>query len=397
MKILWASNAPFVGTGYGTQTAQVIRRMAQDGHEVAVAANYGIQATSVTWEGGIPLLPNGLDAYGNDILPAHFVDFARGEPAVLITLYDVWIYKNPAFDKLPIASWVPVDHEPGPKPVMDWCARPNVRPIAMSKFGRQQLDAVGAGGYYVPHAIETSIFKPTVSRVRAGLGVPDDAFLVGINAANKGNHPPRKSWGEMFEALGVLMRARPDVYLYLHTDLDGHQGVNLRALQYAAGLDPDRVKTAPQYHYRAGAITQPMLAELYSACDVLLATSMGEGFGIPVIEAQACGVPVIVSDFTAQPELVGAGWTVPVQRYWDDAHLSYFGMPLVAEILDRLEQAYATRRDMGLREKAVAFAQQYDADKVYAESWRPVLRDLEAWITPATRQQKRAAARKGKP
>jgi glycosyltransferase involved in cell wall biosynthesis len=62
-----------------------------------------------------------------------------------------------------------------------------------------------------------------------------------------------------------------------------------------------------QYAYRLGAPAEVMAAT-YSAMDVLLAPSHGEGFCVPLIEAQACGTPVIATDFSAQPELVGAGW-----------------------------------------------------------------------------------------
>ena len=55
--------------------------------------------------------------------------------SILITLYDVWILKGSKYDSFPVASWVPIDHTPVPPLVEAWCKRPNVTPIAMSRFG----------------------------------------------------------------------------------------------------------------------------------------------------------------------------------------------------------------------------------------------------------------------
>jgi len=105
---------------------------------------------------------------------------------------------------------------------------------------------------------------------------------------------------------------------------------------------------------------------------VLLSASAGEGFGLPVLEAQACGTPVIVSDFSAQPELVGDGWIVEVQPQWNPTQLGWFCTPLVKSIVEALEAAYERPRGV-VSQDAVKFAQDYQADKVFDEGWVPLL------------------------
>lgn len=56
-----------------------------------------------------------------------------------------------------------------------------------------------------------------------------------------------------------------------------------------------------------GIVTDNTLAMLYSACDAFLMPSKAEGFCLPAVEAMACGCPVIASDITALPEVVGCG------------------------------------------------------------------------------------------
>lgn len=393
LRLTWFSNAPWANTGYGTQTKLFVPRIKADGHDIAIAANFGQQATPSAWE-DIPVFPAGFGGHSEDALIPHHEAWGGDW---LLTLYDVWpLLPAPRHQQARIASWTPVDHQPVPPEVLEW-ARQHYT-IAMSKFGQEEFRKAGVEAQYAPHGVDTKVFKPTPSDLRARQGIKADDFLIVINAANKGGTPVRKAWSEMLSAVALFMGKHADAHVYLHTNLTGIGGTapQLEVMLAALGIDPERVRVVNQYAYLSGRIADTSLAEAYSAGDVLLATSMGEGFGIPVIEAQACGLPVIVTDFSAQPELVGAGWKVGYQPWFDHFAGAFLATPLIAEILRALEAAYAVKGDTSVRNLAVDFAQQYDADTVYATYWRPILADLGAKLVPPkmTRQQRRAAARK---
>jgi glycosyltransferase involved in cell wall biosynthesis len=396
LRILWYSNSPLASTGYGVQTAEVVPRLNAAGHPTAVGSNWGQYGATIEWN-GIPIFPGGKDKYSNDIVAAHA---GAWQADWTITLYDTWPLNRGMFPER-VASWVPIDHSPVPPEVARWCK--TVTPIAMSRFGQRMLTEQGIDSTYIPHSVNTKIFRPTPQtrggqEPRKALGIPDDAFLVIIAAANQGVHPPRKAWAQMYLALSHFMRQHPDAWLYVHTDKIGVGGLDLSTLEQATSLPLERVRYTDAYSYASGRIPQEDLAALYSMADVMLASSMGEGFGIPVIEAQACGVPVIVSDFSAQPELCESRWLVQGQPYWDEAQAAWFHDPFVHSIVARLTDAYAARGDNGLRERAVAFAAAYDSDLVFERYWLPFLAELQAGLEPVPmnraerRRRKKAAA-----
>ena len=382
--ISWFSNSPDAPTGYGVQTAQVVKRLVKDEYDVAILSNFGHEGVIGSWDcdgQAVRVYPRGAEVYSQDITPlnhSHWAAEHPGQPDLHIQLYDVWIMRGAKYDELNIASWVPIDHHPIPEKVAEWVAKPNVTPLAMSKFGQEQMANVGIESFYIPHAVE-KVFQPTPNigdyDNRNYLGIPTNAFVVGMNAANKASGlVHRKAFAENLLAFSIFAQDHPDAVLYIHTEMFGvFAGWNLQDLMKACGLSPKQVIIADQIAYRYG-IPQADLAGIYSTFDVFLGTSYGEGFGVGTIEAQACGVPVIVSNFAASPELVGDGWLVEGQPLWDNAQKSWFNVPSIPGIVDALNKAY--KADRGPSSKALEFAKQFDADAVYEAHWKPVLAKL---------------------
>ena len=382
--ICWHSNFAGAGTGYGVQTAQVARQIKATGRPITLSNNYGTQGFITEWE-GIEVLPTGFHPYSADVLDAHlkYAQDQTSRPTALVTLFDTWVFKGAKLDDIKvIASWVPIDHMPAPPDVLEWCRRDNVLPIAMANYGARMLSNAGIDHRYIPHGVDTKVFRPgaTVDGAtgRQLLNIPDDAFVVGIVAANKGIAPMRKAWGENLLALGQLMAKHDDVYVYMHTEKRGAQGgVDLVQLAGACGIPENRIVWTDQWAYYAG-LPPFVLAGLMGAMDVNLAASRGEGFGVPVIEAAACGVPSIVSNFTAQPELVeGFGYISAVQPYWDALQTSWFATPLVHSVLEELQHAYDTARDANRKAAARAHAETYDNELVFKNYWLPLLAEID--------------------
>ena len=126
------------------------------------------------------------------------------------------------------------------------------------------------------------------------------------------------------------------------------------------------------------AISTEQMVLIYRATDVLLNPSLGEGFGIPIMEAQSCGTPVIANDWTSMTELVerAGGWLVKGQPF-RHAHQADFSMPLISSIEQALEAAYYSWRTGKQWEERVMAARElalsYDFQNVVAPMWHQYL------------------------
>lgn len=398
MKILYSSNAPWAPSGYGNQTAIFVQsgRLARLGHTFVGHTNFGLQG-SPQYINDVLWYPTIKDPHGNTALP---LIAAAEKPDIVMTLYDTWIYDPNVIQQFAWAPWFPVDHDPVPLPVMH-VLRLARFPIAYSRFGQAAVKAQGLDVAYVPHGVETDVFKPIDrAAARKAISAPEGVFLVGMVAANNGN-PSRKAFDQQIQAFARFHARHSDSVLYIHSDWwGGNQGVNIGRLVELSGVPKNVVAQPPKAPYVLGALDQVYMNNAYNAMDVLLNATMGEGFGIPIIEAQAAGCPVIVTDFTAMPELVdaGAGWKVGYER-WCTPLDSYQAMPHVDEIEAALEAAYASRNDTALREKARAgMLANYDADHVTETHWRPVLETIAGAVAQTAafadaRRAKREALR----
>lgn len=398
LRISWLSNAPFAQTGYGNQTRLFARRIKDNlKHDVAITAFWGHEGSIINWD-GIPVYGKGFHLYGQDVMAAHASNFRAD---ILISLMDAWVIQTGLLQdyKDKWYPWFPIDHDPLPKPIAD-AVKKSPKPITMSLFGKRMMEDVELDCFYVPHGVETDIFKPVDRKeAREKMLLPKDVFIVGMVAANKGS-PPRKAFFQNIAAFAELHKKHNDTVMYIHTIHGGAQAtaemVNLVEFCNFIGLEVGRDVIFPdQYYYMLG-YPDDRMNMLYNAMDVHMLVSMGEGFGIPILEAQSAGTPVIVGDWTSMSELCMAGWKV------DKAEAEPFYTPLgswqylprAGAIADKLELAYHNKNNLALRKKARDMAIAYDADLVTEQYWKPCLDEIAASL-PEQKADKGAGLREG--
>ena len=340
---------------------------------------------------GFTIYPCGQDAYGNDVIEAHTKDFRAN---IVVSLIDVWVMHDTARKVAPALwlPWLPIDHEPVPQRVLE-CLQGAFRPLTYSKWGHDLLANAGIENTYIPHGIEPHIYNVNPNR-DAVLQFKREMLrcnghLTLMVAANKG-YPDRKFFQGQLRAWAEFAKDKPDARLYIHTEPTPlYGGLNMATLTQAIGIQ-DKVLFPDRYQYYKG-IPSEFLAFIYNSADVLLSASMSEGFGIPIIEAQACGVPVVVTDFSAMPELVRWGVGVPpADRIWTPMD-SWQAWPDVRGITDALEALYAEWHDNGgalPEDKRIqtqnAIHEEFSWDRIVADQWAPLVAEIAQFAPPLT-------------
>jgi glycosyltransferase involved in cell wall biosynthesis len=143
----------------------------------------------------------------------------------------------------------------------------------------------------VPYGVSDR-FQPlgaaTRERVRSELGIPGPAIL------HVDSGQPYKNVAGTLRVLGALRSA----------------GLEATLVRVGAWLTNAERALCGELHLdgavrELGMVPDSRLVELYTAADVMLFPSHAEGFGWPVLEAMACGTPVVTSEAAALAEIVG--------------------------------------------------------------------------------------------
>ena len=292
---------PWAPSGYGVQGALLAKGLRDAGHDVTYSA-YGGFIREEPWE-GIPILGCGGTSKGVGRI-AH--NYRRAKAEVMITVCDLWPLDAREFENLNVVSWLPIDCDPLGMPdqiqiaaASKLCAR--FVPVAMSEHGERMLNR------FITQTLVLEKYVPVIPHMvapeyktgdrwawRSENGIPDSAFLVSTVGVN-GDFPCRKGFPELLAAWQMFSEEHPSAKLYMHTQASpGIEGIDLLQVAKSLGIKnsvgfPDQLKRL------ADLLGPDYMAAMYRASDVFVMPSLGEGFSVPVIEAMACGTPVIAS------------------------------------------------------------------------------------------------------
>lgn len=351
------------------------------GQEVAVSAFYGLQGAIINVD-GVETYPMGLEAWGNDIVDAHM---QKSGSNVLLTIIDIFVLRDYG-TRMPGVwyPYFPLDGDPvSPNFVSQ--LKGAVEGLVYAKFAKTEFDKVPTPCpiRYIPIGVDTNLFKPITDSIveskklaKKSLGYPEDMFLVGMVGANQSN-PDRKCFTEQIEAFMMFHDKYPNSRMYIHTDPTARrQGVDLHRIIELLGATKF-IDFPNEYQYHIG-YPDDQMRTILNTFSLMTHASGGEGFGCAILEAQANGTPVILSNNTAMPELLGAGKLVA------NHHKDYYALgiwhyrPEVKDIYNAmLEIAESDPEAMGKRARDFVVDNRYDWDNICDDYWKPLFEEVD--------------------
>lgn len=262
-----------------------------------------------------------------------------------ITVHDLAIYRNSAWfpGRQPLSTRLVVPRSILRADVVIAVSENTARDIVdLFNLDRGRIEVV----YHGVSPRLRPISAEQIAEARARLKLPD-RFILFV-----GTVEPRKNLETLLEGW-VMMRDRPDLVIV------GSWGWLYEEMRERMG------RLGPRLHH-LDSVDPAELPAIYNAARVLAHPAWYEGFGLPPLEAMACGTPVVVSDRSSLPEVAGdAALVVPADdpNAWRKA---------LERVLEDTELA------ADLRRRGILRAAQFTWRRAAAQTWEAIDRALAA-------------------
>ena len=354
MKIMPVSDSPWAPTGFGTNTRNIASIFADKGHQVGYAGCQNkehVPDWETPWPLGqeekkvsmelLPMMHPGQEKFGEKSFPQWLEIF---QPDLIFTHLDIQMFaymteaKSPTgmnipflgedgerinfqqFTKLAKMGWrqgknerfkigsiIPIDGQPS---IPQWqeTLKHVDYPVAMSQYGKTVMQEDFPDWdplnpiTYIPHGVDCDFFKPQ--------DVPKpnpDTFIVGCVARNqhRKNIPRLMRSFQMFVEKNNL--TPDDTRLLLHMDWNDHMGWKIDHMaKNVYGIEDYMIPPTMGNMENGEHPDDKGMVDIYNMMDIHALPTGGEGFGIPTVEAMACGKPNVICNYTTSYEIVGA-------------------------------------------------------------------------------------------
>lgn len=302
-KLLLLTDTPVITTGLGRICNELIKRFIKD-YDVAVAGwhhrplRYDLPCFVY------PLIKNGDQQSTNIILN----DF---RPDILLAIGDIWDfsylmgpqqnYRDNVNNNFKSILWVTVDGE-WVNPHWGDIIRSFDNIVSFSKFGLNEIKKYSTRNFkHIYPGVDTKVFYPYDSNHKWDANYIDvnNTF---INIIIGQNHD-RKNIPMALDAFAEFAKDKDDVFLFLATDPISRFGNDIFTIIKNNNL-MSKVAVVKNINYFDG-VKDSQINLLYNMATAIINTSIGEGLGLPLLEAQAANCVPICTNYAAGAEIIG--------------------------------------------------------------------------------------------
>jgi glycosyltransferase involved in cell wall biosynthesis/uncharacterized membrane protein len=327
MRILISGYCPHGKSGYGLQTKFLFDILTKKGYDVGFVfwdmKENDDRSTMAYKDFSKRLFSKDIQEQGSVYIPQRPLSHPENyywddmhwavkdfNPTHIITIHDIWTIEPivKPFD-VPMYGWIPIHYDP---PEMQTIVNlRNYETIwSLSLWGKGILEKYHHDVIYIPHVIDDIYFDGIFSNsnrrseIRKQIGISEHSYVILMVARNteKSN---RKGFDFALQAFAYYKKFKnPLAHLHMHVNIKGSIDIQEMAklLDIGSFVTCSDQTTLSEYGF-----SSTYLRNLYLMSDVLLSTSAAEGFGLPIVEAQCCGLPVIATNCTAMSENVALG------------------------------------------------------------------------------------------
>ena len=382
--VLFVTDGLFTPSGFGMVVKNLIRELKEDYNIAMVSWQH---VGGVMEHDGIKIYPIDKHQFGKDAVPYAIKDF---KPDVVITLGDYWMLNYMAEDDMKSLmeknsiKWIwylPIDSDIVPIQFEDVITKPDVL-VAMSKHGSEVLTKLDVKHVYIPHGTRTDLYKRLDNRneLRKEYGY-EGKFVIGCVARNQ----PRKMLPRLIKAFSIFAKDKDDVVIHFHNDLldpgniirdYNKNAYSILGQAICVYKVEEKVKFTKNMKSFVVGLDEDKLPGIYNLFDIHAIPTSGEGFGLPILESMACGIPNVLTDFTTAKEFIGndnQGIRVPIKTMMFGGYGTHHALideEKMAEAFEELYKNKSTRADMG--SNARELAKQYDWT-IVAKKWRELI------------------------
>ncbi len=375
-KILWCSQSISLDTGYGTVSREILMGLHNTGE---------FEVMHQAWEEPLARRPSysyesqeavrfPFKMFGVGAVPGDPEDMRHGQknfqalhdiyqPDITVILTDLfmvkWLLNMPHPPKTRLVLYFPVDGSPIPP---EWVGvmRKADRLVTYSKFGETITNQMFKSGCdMIYHGVDYKFWsqplpRPAIDNKKIQMFGDKDVFIWGMVARNN----PRKNIPAFYEAFSAHSKNNPKSRLVMHcANID--YGWNMTQLAYEFKIK-DKVWLTPNLNPAVG-VPREELRLLYNTMDIHVNTATGEGFGIPIMESMAAGIPNLMTAYTTAHELIhsnDAGELIKVANFISEpiTHIrrAYVDVSHLLSIMNRLCYDRPTLNRYGRNAKTAA-------------------------------------------